>query len=144
MRQLIDKQAENDKTSVSLEQCKKELADNSTRAKSLQQKLLLVAKSLKSKETEACIEAETKKIGEIEQQLIELQSKQSPKRKEIKKNEEKLTKHKQKLDELIKIQKSRGEEDSKKFIEPIERERKNCKAERTKLKQTKKKVASLN
>jgi len=122
----------------SLKECKQELVDNSSRAKSLQQQLLLVAKSLKLKEIEACIKKEAEKVDKIGQELTELQSKQSPKRKEIKKKEEELTKHKQKLDNLIKIQKLRDEEDSKKLIDPIEREIKNCKAERAVLKQKKK------
>jgi len=132
-----------EETTASLEGCKQELIENSTRAKSLQQQLFLVAKKLKSKEIEECIKKEEEKIEKIGQELTDLQLKPSPKGKAIKKKEEELTKHKQKLEKLTKIHSLKGGEDSQKFIDPIEREIKSCKVERAALKQ-KKKTASLN
>jgi len=113
-----DYQAEEEKASTSLKECKQDLVENSDREKFLQRKLLLVAKELKSKNIDQHIPKEEKKIKEIGQQIAELQSKSNKKgqEKEIKKKQEKLDKHRQKLEELNNIKSLGEDEDSKNWL----------------------------
>jgi len=144
---MIKHQAEEEEASTSLKEYKQDLVQNSNHEKSLQRKLLLVAKELKSKNIDEHIPKEEKKIKEISQQIAALESKPNKKgqEKEIKKKEEKLEKHRQKLEELQNIKQFGEDEDSKKLVEPIEAAIKNCKLERAELKKNqKKKITSLN
>jgi len=114
---MIKHQAEEEEASTSLKEYKQDLVQNSNHEKSLQRKLLLVAKELKSKNIDEHIPKEEKKIKEISQQIAALESKPNKKgqEKEIKKKEEKLEKHRQKLEELQNIKQFGEDEDSKKI-----------------------------